>query len=102
MARAFFFRAGFCVRLILRVPVQSADTKPEDVRRGVKIHQSNPSGVCRKCIQGLDNDIVKPGVLKQLSLKYPNLRIEVTPEVLPNVNVSGKSNFVMMNGKYIQ
>lgn len=45
---------------------------------GVKIHQSNPSGVCRKCIQGLDNDIVKPGVLKQLSLKYPNLRIEVS------------------------
>lgn len=96
-----FFRAGFCVRLILRVPVQSADTKPEDVRGG-EIHQSNPSGVCRKCIQGLDNNIVKPGVLKQLSLKYPNLRIEVTSEVLPNVKVSGKSNFVMMNGKYIQ
>ena len=46
--------------------------------------------------------ILSNQVLKQLSLKYPNLRIEVTPEVLPNVKVSGKSNFVMMNGKYIQ
>ena len=82
--------------------VIEAKIKPEDVRRVLKIHQSNPSGVCRKCIQGLDNDIVKPGVLKQLSLTYPNLRIEVTSEVLPNVKVSGKSNFVIMNGKYIQ
>ena len=82
--------------------VIEAKIKPEDVRGVLKIHQSNPSGVCRKCIQGLDNDIVKPGVLKQLSLKYPNLRIEVTSEVLPNVKVSGKSNFVIMNGKYIQ
>ena len=82
--------------------VIEAKIKPEDVRGVLKIHQSNPSGVCRKCIQGLDNDIVKPGVLKQLSLKYPNLRIEVTSEVLPNVKISGKSNFVIMNGKYIQ
>ena len=82
--------------------VIEAKIKPEDVRGVLKIHQSNPSGVCRKCIQGLDNDIVKPGVLKQQSLKYPNLRIEVTSEVLPNVKVSGKSNFVIMNGKYIQ
>ena len=82
--------------------VIEAKIKPEDVRGVLKIHQSNPSGVCRKCIQDLDNDIVKPGVLKQLSLKYPNLRIEVTSEVLPNVKVSGKSNFVIMNGKYIQ
>ena len=82
--------------------VIEAKIKPEDVRGVLKIHQSNPSGVCRKCIQGLDNDIVKPDVLKQLSLKYPNLRIEVTSEVLPNVKVSGKSNFVIMNGKYIQ
>ena len=82
--------------------VIEAKIKPEDVRGVLKIHQSNPSGVCRKYIQGLDNDIVKPGVLKQLSLKYPNLRIEVTSEVLPNVKVSGKSNFVIMNGKYIQ
>ena len=72
--------------------------------RNIKAPGQNPlfTGVCRKCIQGLDNDIVKPGVLKQLSLKYPNLRIEVTSEVLPNVKVSGKSNFVIMNGKYIQ
>ena len=82
--------------------VIEAKIKPEDVRGVLKIHQSNPSGVCRECIQGLDNDIVKPGVLKQLSLTYPNLRIEVTSEVLPNVKVSGKSNFVIMNGKYIQ
>ena len=92
---AYFVQQGYTV-------VIEAKIKPENVRGVLKIHQSNPSGVCRKCIQGLDNDIVKPAVLKQLSLKYPNLRIEVTSEVLPNVKVSGKSNFVIMNGKYIQ
>ena len=73
---------------------------PNDVNGVLKIHQSNPTGVCRKCIQGLANDNVSPGVLKQLSLKYPNLRIEVTSEVIPDVKVTGKSSFVIQNGKY--
>ena len=75
---------------------------PQDVSGTLKIHQSNPPGVCRKCIQGLANDNVSPEVLKQLSVKYPNLRIEVTSEILPNIKVTGKSNFVIQNGKYIE
>ncbi len=82
--------------------VIEAGIKPQDVSGILKIHQSNPTGVCRKCIQGLANDNVSPGVLKQLSLKYPNLRIEVTSETLPDVKVTGKSNFVIQNGKYIE
>ena len=49
---AYFVQQGYTV-------VIEAKIKPENVRGVLKIHQSNPSGVCRKCIQGLDNDIVK-------------------------------------------
>lgn len=82
--------------------VIEAGINPQDVSGVLKIHQSNPTGVCRKCIQGLANDNVSPGVLKQLSLKYPNLRIEVTSEILPDVKVTGKSNFVIQNGQYVE
>lgn len=82
--------------------VMEAGINPQDVSGVLKIHQSNPTGVCRKCIQGLANDNVSPGVLKQLSLKYPNLRIEVTSEILPDVKVTGKSNFVIQNGQYVE
>ena len=82
--------------------VIKAGINPQDVSGVLKIHQSNPTGVCRKCIQGLANDNVSPGVLKQLSLKYPNLRIEVTSEILPDVKVIGKSNFVIQNGQYVE
>lgn len=82
--------------------VIEAGINPQDVSGVLKIHQSNPTGVCTKCIQGLANDNVKPGVLKQLSLKYPNLRIEVSSEILPDVKVTGKSNFVIQNGKYVE
>ena len=81
--------------------VIEAGIDPQDVVGVLRIHQSNPTGVCRKCIQGLANDNVPPGILKQLSLKYPNLRIEVTSEILPDVKVTGKSSFVIQNGKYI-
>ena len=82
--------------------VIEAGINPQDVSGVLKIHQSNPTGVCRKCIQGLTNDNVSPGVLKQLSLKYPNLRIEVTSEILPDVKVTGRSNFVIQNGQYVK
>lgn len=36
--------------------------------------------VCSTCKQGLSNPKVEPGVLKQLSDKYPNLKIVVTAE----------------------
>lgn len=33
---------------------------------------------------------------------HPNLRIEVTSEILPDVKVTGKSNFVIQNGQYVE
>ncbi|KOO44346.1 T7SS effector LXG polymorphic toxin [Priestia koreensis] len=81
--------------------VIKAGIKPEDVTGTLKLHQSNPSGVCRKCYQGLANDKVPPGVLKQLSLKYPNLKIEVTSEIDESIKVTGRLNLMIKNGKYI-
>ncbi|WP_248278458.1 hypothetical protein [Bacillus sp. DNRA2] len=81
--------------------VIKAGIKPEDVTGTLKLHQSNPSGVCRKCYQGLGNDKVPPGVLKQLSLKYPNLKIEVTSEIDESIKVTGRLNLMIKNGKYI-
>ena len=68
---------------------------PNDVKGVLKIHQSNPTGVCKICIQGLKNEAVSPGVVKQMSLKYPNLTIEITSE-----GVTAKTVRVR-NGKYI-
>lgn len=82
--------------------VIKAGIKPEDVTGTLRLHQSNPSGVCRKCYQGLANDKVPPGVLKQLSLKYPNLKIEVTSEVDESIKVTGRLNLMIRNGKYIE
>lgn len=81
--------------------VIKAGIKPEDVTRTLKLHQSNPSGVCRKCYQGLANDKVPPVVLKQLSLKYPNLKIKVTSENDESIKVTGRLNLMIKNGKYI-
>lgn len=82
--------------------VIKAGINPNEVNGILKINQSNPTGVCRKCIQGLANYKVKPGVLKQLSIKYPNLRIEVTSETIPGVKVTGRSTVIIKNGKYIK
>ena len=82
--------------------VIKAGIDPEDVVGTLKLHQSNPTGVCRKCYQGLANDKVPPGVLKQLSLKYPNLKIEVTSEIDKSIKVTGRFNLMIINGKYIE
>ena len=81
--------------------VIKAGINSEDVIGTLKLHQSNPSGVCRKCYQGLANDTVLPGVLKQLSLKYPNLIITVTSEVDETVKVTGNLNLNIQDGRYI-
>ena len=83
------------------IAVNKLGKDPKDVTGTLYIHQSNPSGVCKKCIQGLANDTVKPGVLKQLSLKYPNLTIKVTSEIDESVKVTGRSSFTIKNGKYV-
>lgn len=82
--------------------VIKAGIKPEDVVGTLKLHQSNPTGVCRKCYQGLANDKVPPGVLKQLSIKYPNLIIEVTSEIDESIKVTGRLNLEIKNGKYVE
>ena len=69
--------------------VKNAGLSADEVDGTLRIHQSNPSGVCKKCIQGLSNDNVKPGVLKQLSKKYPKLVIKITSELDSNVKVTG-------------
>ena len=71
------------------------------VERNIKSPGNNPL-FTRHAEEALANDNVSPGVLKQLSLKYPNLRIEVTSEILPDVKVIGKSNFVIQNGQYVE
>jgi hypothetical protein len=83
------------------VAVSKLAKDPKDVTGTLYIHQSNPSGVCKKCIQGLANDTVKPGVLKQLSLRYANLTIKVTSEIDESVKVVGRSSFTIKNGKYV-
>lgn len=81
--------------------VQESGIPAEDVSGTLSIHRSNPSGVCKKCIQGLNNNSVQPGVLKQLSLKYPNLIIKVTSELNADVKVTGRSELIIKNGEYV-
>ncbi|MBR5637395.1 MAG: hypothetical protein IKW81_10755 [Pseudobutyrivibrio sp.] len=68
----------------------------------LRIHQSNPTGVCPTCLSGLGNPNKSAGVIKQLSLRYPNLYIEVTSEVVDGVRVNGKLNFIVKNGRYVE
>ena len=67
-----------------------------------KLHQSNPAGVCRICIQGLNNPNVAPGILKRFSEEFPNLRIEVTSEKNLVVKPNGRLDFAIQNGEYIK
>lgn len=81
--------------------VAKVGINPNNVTGTLYIHQSNPAGVCKICIQGLTNDAVKPGILKQLSLRYPKLVIKVTSEVDTDVKVNGRLNVTIQDGKYI-
>lgn len=82
--------------------VMQKGLNPEEVKGTLRLHQSNPSGVCRKCYQGLANDKVPAGVLKQLSQRYPNLTIIVTSETNEAVKVTGRLELNIRNGKYIE
>ncbi|MGM7722851.1 ribonuclease YeeF family protein [Metabacillus sp. Hm71] len=81
--------------------VEKARIKPEDVVGTLRLHQSNPSGVCPTCLSGLGNPKKNPGIIKQLSLKYPNLSIEVTSEIVEGAKVNGRLTFKVKNGVYI-
>jgi hypothetical protein len=64
------------------------------------MHISNPTGVCNVCRQGIKNPKVKPGVLKQLSDKYPGLTIKVTVESSYE-KVKGGTELLIRNGKFV-
>ncbi|OAD19620.1 hypothetical protein THIOM_004733 [Candidatus Thiomargarita nelsonii] len=66
--------------------------------RTLLMHISNPTGVCNVCRQGIKNPNVKPGVLKQLSEKYPRLTIKVTVE---SGGVKGGTELLILNGKFV-
>ncbi|KRE38771.1 hypothetical protein ASG81_19500 [Paenibacillus sp. Soil522] len=81
--------------------VEKKGLKPEEVVGTLNIHQSNPKGVCTTCIQGISNPNVEPGIFMQLSLKNPNLTINVTTEIVEGVKPAGKLSFTLQNGKII-
>ena len=74
----------------------------EKVKGTLKMHQSNPSGVCTSCISGITNDAAKEGIFLQFSKKYPDLKIVVTSVEREGVRKVGRLNFTIQNGKYLK
>ena len=75
---------------------------PEKVKGTLKMHQSNPSGVCTSRISGIINDAAKEGIFLQFSKKYPDLKIVVTSVEREGVRKVGRLNFTIQNGKYLK
>ncbi|WP_237475761.1 hypothetical protein [Virgibacillus salexigens] len=69
----------------------------------LRVHQSNPRGVCTKCSKGLMKPypIEKSGIFYQASKKYPNLTIEVTSEIDNSVKTNGLLSFSLKDGKLL-
>jgi filamentous hemagglutinin len=65
----------------------------------LRIHISNPDGVCNKCTVGLDKPYPNAGVLKKFSERYPTLTIEVTAE--GGQAVRGRDVLVIRNGNIL-
>ncbi|MBQ2983093.1 MAG: hypothetical protein IJD58_13415, partial [Lachnospiraceae bacterium] len=82
--------------------VEKIGLEPEDVVGTLRIHQSNPKGVCPTCLSGLGNPMKDSGVIKQLSVKYPNLVIDVTSETVEGIKPNGRLSFKVKNGQYIE
>ena len=78
--------------------VEELGISDDEISGVFQLHQSNPSGVCGACKQGLTNPDVSPGILKQFSEKYPKLIIEVTTE---SAEIGSKLNFTIKNGKIL-
>jgi hypothetical protein len=51
--------------------------------KALRIHISNPTGVCSACKQGAAGGAVEAGVLMQLKKRYPGLTIRVTQDGAP-------------------
>jgi hypothetical protein len=79
-----------------------ANLKPDQVKGTLYMHQSNPSGFCTICLQGVGKPNVRAGILRQLSEKYPNLVIKGSSETAEGVKASGRHSFTLRNGEYIE
>ena len=81
--------------------VEQAGLRVEDMRgREFLMKIQNEDGVCTICRQGLRNPDVPAGVLKQLSERYPDLRIHVIVDN-PGPNLVGEADFTLLNGAYV-
>lgn len=79
------------------------EPEPTEITGTLRIHQSNPRGVCNKCSKGLlkPYPIEKIGIFYQASKKYPNLTIEVTSEIDDSVKINGLLSFVLKDGRLL-
>ncbi|WP_419883532.1 pre-toxin TG domain-containing protein [Peribacillus sp. B-H-3] len=82
--------------------IKKLGVNPNEVEGTLVVHQSNPRGVCSICTQGMTNPNKEAGIFMQLTKKYPNLTIKVTTEVKDGIRVSGKENFILLNGKLVE
>ncbi|MDW8743206.1 hypothetical protein Q7W37_09235 [Streptococcus suis] len=76
-------------------------TNHEDIEGTLRLHQSNPKGVCPTCSSGLGNPDKSSGVITQLSEMYPKLEINVTSGVIDCVKPNGRAEFIVKNGIYV-
>nr|WP_241393209.1 hypothetical protein [Clostridium acetobutylicum] len=84
--------------------IEKAGLKPEDVKGTFYIHQSNPRGVCDKCTLGLFKPDIygRKGIFKQLTDKYPNLKIKVTTQMDYSIEFPrGTLSFEVKNGEVL-
>jgi hypothetical protein len=66
--------------------------------RSIYMRISNPSGVCVACRQGLSSSAA-PGVLKQLSSRFPNLTIRIAVE--GGAAAPGRQVMILRGGGYV-
>jgi hypothetical protein len=65
--------------------------------RTLAIHISNATGVCSICGASLTNPNAAPGVLRQLSDRYPGLTIRITIDV-PRGASTGLPPMIIVSG----
>jgi len=68
--------------------------------RTLAMHISNPRGVCWVCRSGFNDPDALPGVLRQLSERYPGLTIRVTVDGPPGAEIGYKS-LIFNSGKLL-
>ena len=82
--------------------VEKAGLTPDQIEgRELLMRIQNDKGICNTCRQGLKNPSKPPGVLKQLSLRYPGLDIRVVVDN-PGPKLMGPAEFTLRNGSYVE